>query len=470
MANIIRLCHPADFRLMIEFDGTTFKGRMGPFIENILDDLRRKANVTLNVRSKDDGIGEPIEGTNGRIYSGCIGLIQQNLSDAMLQVVNYPLPAINLTQGLLMMDSALQFVNSYNTSEGKPAQIESLFESFTPQVWIFSFLLLITCVSCLFIHGRFEKSLNHLFKRPFIVSTDKYLTYHVATHMTRFGQLDESTGSLRKIIFLILSFFSFMVIFYLSSFMKTELVVVPAPITMRSYSEMLQRGCGVWFFRGADAYQFFKSAADGSERKRLWDWSISKYPEDLIIFDGNEKKAALVLNALIMGKLAFVTESLWMTPIIKEFCALSVDEERNKQMRSLFNFKSFKKGSLFPVVSQDEKATSFLKAFVANQYTSSALNRLGMTFHRIFESGLPAAMIKNVADTDFMDSMLSLPRTKGTYGQILNCVQNIIFMPENHMERLSFSNISNLPRIFSFIIVYCLFVLLLELCMSNYGF
>lgn len=467
MAEAVDMCHPADLKFVLEYDGKQFKGGMGNFIEDVLSDLKRGANITVNVRSKDDGIGEPIHGTNDEIYTGCIGLIQRNQSDFMLQMTNYPLPAINLSQGAVMMDSSLQFLNTYiPPDQSVVVQIESMFNSFTPAIWILSTIILITCISCLLIHSHSEKLSRQMSHKKCSTSSDRNLTYQVATHMTRCGQLDNTTGCVMKIIFLVLSFFSFIVIFYLCSVVKTELVVVPPPITMRSYEEMLQHGCGVFFFRGQDTHQFFKSATDGSDAKKLWQFTASQFPMDVIIYDGNIDKAKFVLEPMIAGKLAFISESIWMRNIIKEFCAIAVDDKRLEAMASFMKFKLFKTFTVFPLVSQDEKTTNFLKAFVASQHKSPPLIRLRRTFSRIFESGLPSSMLKILSSTEFSDSLLSFPRQRGNYGFIQNCVHGNLFVPESHLESVTRKNIANLPRLFASLLTSSCFLLIFELFLS----
>ena len=468
MANFIRVCHPADIQFMFEFDGKQFKGGFGAFIQDILSQTTRKTNVTFHVRSENDGFGEPIEGTNGEVYSGCIGLIQQNKSDVIFSMVNYPLPAINLTQGTVVMDSTLQFVNTYKpTKQVEAVQIESMFDSFSSDVWLLTSFILLTCICFLLMHERLRITFSSRCKGEPKTHPNQHFTYQVVTHFTGFGQLDDSTGSVRKIWFLVLSFFSFMIILYLSSLVKTDLVVVPPPNTMRSYQEMLDQGCSVWFFNGADTYQPFKSAAQGSEAKRLWDLSTSKHPLDQVIFDGQKTPAKLVLEPLIQGKSAFVTDSIFMTPILKELCALSLNEARLHAMSAYLQFKPFKIFSLFPLVSQDEKAATFLRAYVTNQYQSSALIMFVKSFGRAFESGLPEAIIKRTTDTDFLDSMLSLPKGKGNYGSILECVQNHLFTYEIDPEGVALANIANLPQLFACIMAFNFFLLFVELFISG---
>ena len=112
MTNEIRLCNPSNFKFLIEYDGNKFTGILAPFVEDLIQAVRRNANVTLRVRSQNDDFGERI-GSKGSLYSGCIGLLQKNQSDVMLLPTNYPHEASNVTQGLIMQESALNMINVY---------------------------------------------------------------------------------------------------------------------------------------------------------------------------------------------------------------------------------------------------------------------------------------------------------------------------------------------------------------------
>lgn len=469
MANLVRLCHPADFQFMFEFDGKRVKGGFGSFVGDLLQHTERKSNVTFVWRAKNDGFGEAIHGTNDQIYSGCIGLIQRNQSDVILSMVNYPIPAVNLTQGIVVMDSTLQFVNTYKpVKHGEATQVESMFDSFSSTVWILVTFVLIICVCLLLIHERLRRVMSHhQSKEKLEEHTNQHFFYQVATHMTGYGQLDDSDGSVRTITFLALSFSCFMTILYLSSLMSTDLVVIPPPFTMRSYKEMLEGECSVWFFNGADTYQPFKSAADGSFAKRLWDWTTSKYPMDQVIFDGNKTPPKLVLQPLISGKSAFVTDSVFMTPILKEMCALALDEARLHAMSTYLGIEPFEILSVFPLASQDENAVTFLKAFVTNQHPSPGVISLVRAFTQTFEAGIPEAIIRITTNSDFVDTMLSLPKSKGNVGLISNCIQNHIFVHPIDPEQTTLANLSNLPRIFACIMALNFFLLFVEIFIKN---
>lgn len=449
---------------MIEFDGKEFKGGIGPFVEDILGSMKRRANITLLVRAKNDGFGEPVDGTSGKVYTGCVGLIQQNQSDVMFQLANYPLPAVNLTQGAVVLDSTLQFINVYTPIERtKAVQIESMFGGLSSIVWLFTVITVIICICLLYAHQKLRKQFYQS-KRRTRVSLNQSLIYQVITHIARESQLHDSTGLIRKTLFIILSFLSFIIIAYLSSLVNTDLVVVPPALTMRSYKEMLQHGCGVWFLRGSDTHLPFKSAAEGSDAKNLWDWTISKFSLQQVIFDGDKTPAGSILEPMMVGELAFVTDSVWMRPILKELCAMAIDHGRFYSFATFLNINTTRHQPKYPLVSQDEKAVTFLKAFVTNQYLSGPLARFVATFGRIFEAGIPKTIINMVADADLVGSMLPpQPKQKDTHGPIVHCVQNRIFSPETSIDQVKMDNFANLPKFFALILLFNGILFFLEL-------
>lgn len=469
MTNVIRLCHPADLRFVIEFDGKKFNGGLGIFIQDILHYIRQRSNITWDIRSKDDGIGEPIHGTNDRIYSGCIGLIQNNQSDILMQIVNYPLPAINLTQGAVVIDSQLQFLNAYDVPQrGQVVQIESMFQSLSPAIWMLSALIWIICTVCLLVRSHFRKVvLQMLRSRILIASADRNLAYQVATHMTRRGQINNPSGYVKKLIYFVLSFFSFIVIFYLCSMVKTELVVVPSPITMRSYSEMLEQGCGVFFFRSTDTHVFFESAPEDSDAKRLWDFTNSQFPPAVIIYDGNMERLRSIVAPMLEGKLSLVSESIWMEIFSTEFCRMSVDYRRVQTMASFMDLKAPKLFSKFPLVSQDKNAETFLKAFVASQYKSAPVIEILKSFRRAFECGVPNLIIKIASNSDFADALISLPRRKSDYEVFSNCIRNKVYIPELHIENVTIKHIANMACLLTFLLTMSGFLLIFEFTLKT---
>ena len=98
MANVIRACNPFDFGLMFTLARNRFIGTVSHPINTVVDFIEAKSNLTIEFRSQQDGVGEPMEGSPSGVYDGCIGLLQRNESDFMTQLINYPMNAEGVNQ------------------------------------------------------------------------------------------------------------------------------------------------------------------------------------------------------------------------------------------------------------------------------------------------------------------------------------------------------------------------------------
>ena len=321
MASVMRKCNPYNFALILEYEDSQFKGIMGPAINEMISDLERAANVTFKIRSQNDGVGEKVNNSSQR-FTGCIGLLQQNQSDLITQLVTYPIDADNIVQGDVVSYSSVQMFNSYSASDDEEreevVQIESCFLSFSWTVWLLCLLTsLITFIAFYtWKNVRFKMTRkSHLLR-----GANRYPLYQVLVHMARFGELYHPSGPFKCLLFLILSFFSLLVLFYFNASISTDLVVVEPPSTVRTYEEHLDHQVALMFISGTDVYMHFKFAPEGSEEKRLWDMSVSKLTENGVLIEPVPEIAGKLVKAIFAREATLVLES--------QFGAMSVYERR----------------------------------------------------------------------------------------------------------------------------------------------
>lgn len=468
MASKVRLCNPFDFKYVFEYDGNKFTGILSSIFMGVLESIGKGSNVTFEMRS-GDGIGEEINGTNGR-YSGCIGRLQANLSDAMLQLANYPIPVSNISQGLVMMDTTIQFINAYypRNDERQEAQIESSFSSFHLSVWILSLFTLLLCAHLLHLYKMLMNKCHSKFLliEPTSEESDDHLFYETVTHMTQRGQLSNSTGLFRKILFAVLSLFSFLVIFYLSSIIKTELVVIPRPETMRSYREMLDNECGIYFMDGEDTYLSFKFAPEGSEARQLWQLTTSKFPMDIVRYTLNPHTAKGLVKPILSRKLSMITDTYWAPYHMQLLCTLSWDEVRLAAISDFMNF-TIKPRSVFPLVSRDDNAAARLKGFISRSPSDGPLKKMEPTIRRVLEAGIPVAVTKLVEKVDQLSTTPIPVKKSATAGDIEQCTQNVLYMPEVHLEGVKMNNLKNLPNFVICVLSLQVFVLVVEMSVAS---
>ena len=468
MSNVIRLCHPFNFKMLFEYDGRKFTGLFASFASDLFNSMTRASNVTLKVRSEDDQAGELINGST-HSYSGCIGRLQTNQSDVMLYYTDYPHPAADISQGLVTIDTVIEMITTYRPSnqEMQLVQVEKSFDSFQPEVWLLCFITMVCSMSILLM----KDLLNNWVRRMIGVkrsarSPYRQLPFEVIAQMTNHGKLSITAGFIRKTVFLLLSCFSFLVVLYLCLSMKTDLVVIAPPHTLRSYQELVDNECGVYFFAGSDYYSSFKSAAKGSLKKRLWDFSVSKYPMNVVLFSYGEnmQPVSTITDAMLAGKLALITSSELSAFSMRGLCSILLNEQKANTYAKLFNVSASADHSLafLPLVSRDKTAEVYQRGLILNAITSPPLKRLSRIVKRVYEAGIFARAQKYLTELDPSSLGQTFDRGSDTFGNMEKCMASELFMPDASYQSLTTGNWVNFPVYAVYALTCQLLVLALE--------
>ena len=459
MSNSLRLCHPFNFKWYFEYIDNRFTGLFSPFATDLLKSLTRASNITLLIRSEDDRPGERISGSS-ESYSGCIGLLQTNQSDAMMYLTDYPHSATNVSQGLVMTDEVIEMITTYRPSTHRMdlAQIERSFNSFHPEVWI---LCSITMVCSMFILVAKELLNNWVGQMIGVKSPARLhhrrLLFEVITHMTNHGKLSITGGFVRKIIFLVLSCFSLVVILYLSLSIKTDLVVITPPKTVHSYEQLVSNQAGVCFFAGSDHYRSFKFAPKRTLERRLWDFSVSKYSLNRVLFSYGDSIDArpliYLVNLGVSGKMAFIVTSDSGPFFMRIYCSILLSSE--------IMDVSIAGEQVLPITSRDKNARISLKGFISNAIATAPLKRLEKTLRKILEAGVPdfftTFTARNINPVAFVAG-----KGNATFGNMEQCMSNILFMPDVSYDKLQVGNFADFIVFASHLVSFELLVLLVE--------
>lgn len=464
MANTIRLCNPANFNKFLEYDGKKFTGILGVFVESLYQSIAKNSNISLEMRSQNDLFGEKIDKNNDQ-YSGCIGLLQANQSDVLVIFTDYPHPAVNISQGLVMNDEAISFINVYFADDHRDEsiQIEHLFKSFSLYIWLLCVSTWLVSILVLLIN----RSICGMCFRMVATSSPTFpakIIYNVSTHMTNRGDISNTSGPVRIIMYLTLSVFSFLVIFHLCSFIKTELVVISPPSTVRTYHEMLTSECGVFFLSGNYYYHSFKFAPETSIEKRLWDFSISKYSTNNVLFTPTEDPRSFqkVAKLMFKRKLALIFGSDATPAYMRAFCTLSFNKSKRDLVLNMLNI-SLENESMRPLASQDEQAHTSMKGVIATALPSAPLQRMKVSFRRAFEAALPDKIMQLIGQTDSLSWLGSTDRAEASPGDMDQCINSIVSVPEAHVENVELKNFRNFPLFALYLVTFQLFVLFMEI-------
>ena len=472
MANVIRLCHPYNFRAFLEYNGHKFTGYFSSWAIDLIESLTRASNITVQIRSQDDQAGERIEGST-ESYSGCIGLLQKNQTDVVLYLTDYPHPAANISQGLMVTETVEQMITAYHPEmDGiKLLQMERSFSSFRPEVWVLCVIALVCSISVLVM----KELLNNWVKQMIRVKSSpgplvKRVPGEVIAHMTNHGQLSSTAGLIRKIMFLVLSFFSFLVIFYLCASIKTDLVVIAPPQTVRSYQELMDTGGGVFFLAGSDHHLSFKFAPQGSIKKKLWDFSVAKYKLKNVLFSYGQSElrtGKMIMKLIVSRKLAFICDSGISLIFMRAYCDLALNMDKFRAAADILNLPK-ESGNVMPIASKEENARVTRKGFILNGIKTAALKRLEHTLRRALEAGLLDFIIKLVNSFNLAATPLDVYGTgNATTGNMEQCISNVLVMPDSDFEKMSLGNLVNFPLYSYCVITIQMSVLLVEVLVGR---
>lgn len=476
MSNVLRVCHPFDLDSFLEYKRGKFTGSLSPYFVDLMLSITRWSNITLQVESLNGKLQKETDESNGP-YSGCIDLLRTNQSDVMLNPISYPLSAMNLSQDLMGAETAISIISVYfprDRNSIEAAQILNSFDTLSLLVWTLCFTTMIVSICLLLTRETVVSSLVNT-RRAYIQANHrrKVIFYDVATHMTRYGQLTESTGVLRKIIFLVLSLFSFLVIFFMCSFIKTELVVIPPPETLRTYQQLLDHDCGIVFNPGTMIHPLFQSAPKGSLKKRLWDSSISRYTEDVVLFnhDGHTDNLAYLRSIFMLAigsKVSQLITTDWAPIFMRFYCDAALNEDKKTFFAQQVGLSGSDKFFL-PLASRDDDSGIQQKAIVTNRLISPPLSRFIITARKTLEAGLVNKLMDLIEHSNigFMTGP-TMSKGNATFGNMEQCMASSLFVPDAHFERVTLNNVLNCRLYVIYLVSIQLSVLLIERIISKF--
>lgn len=448
VSNALRICHPVDFQLLLYHNqGNTFRGLFAGLLMTSLSDLIHNSNLTFEI--------QPHKG-----YTGCIEMIQQNQSDIVMTLADYPVDADDVTQGHVITDSVMQFISVYyKTDEKVVAQILSCFESFSPALWS----LIIATVVTIYLLKRFRVfllksastarrtsrfALKKLTKRH---QRNRYHLYGILTHMTRIDRVNEK-GFFNKTLFVLLSFKSLILVQYFFTLIKTDLVVVKQPEIYQSYDDLLENDVLVSFYKGLGQEKYFKFAPHESRERALWNFSMSKRNEEQIMF-GFEVDAELfgekVVN-LMQRKEVLALDNIF-TPIFQVLaCKLRSDEQQAERIFKLLNINR-SVDSMILHVAQDPNAIRSRKTFLYSKYFNGpSYRRIYGRLKHSFELGITHQLLFEVGRLDASDvAGVTTPTEPEKLKTLRLCIDGVKVQSKVTLDALMFQNMRSFIYVIS---------------------
>lgn len=251
-------------------------------------------NITHNSADKIGNL-DPV--TN--LYDGCLGMLQRNESDFHFPLIDFPIIADGLKQGDVLQSSRIMISSTYKNTMGESAtEVLDAFLSFTRGLWltitlttiVLALLLLMTLQSRsrirrMFVCGprtvKVKAKQRRRFSRSIRVTREVVIGNVLKQHTAYCCQ-----GRLFTCRFLLLLFavFTFHILFYFSSMIKTDMVVQKRPLTIDTYEDLLDRPevRPKWGRPLSDHWKFMRADPDSPEG-RIWKRAQEKGINDSFI-------------------------------------------------------------------------------------------------------------------------------------------------------------------------------------------
>ena len=429
----IRICLP-DYQILMQVKpDTSATGVLAPFMHLFMDQVRG-LNASARVEPRVGSLAG--DGSDGR-YDGCLGFLQSNESDLLVAgFVDLPLPGDNLTIGAVDAVDRIGIFSAYKRREvtdiASKTQVLDMMLAFEPSLWLLvigSFVAL-TLVLLLILSFKASEDQREVEVRIQRKKEPVISSLLVANVMKQYSSLpllpSRDSVRLATASLVLLSFYA---IFYLTSMIKTEMVVVKPPITVESYAELLASGMRpTWPALFTDSNEFRDAAPDSLEHN-VW------------------------LRAVEMG----INQSLIHTNTQE----MMTQGEEACHFKSVMIFKSFLGYPWFPLAScswmrvkhtfpdvntlfrSDPSSRERLRVNVRNQLLPRSVARqIDLRIRRRFAAGLEAALIRSV---DLIDALgLTEAERAPFYSSIADCASNVVTIPSPESYAVVLSHFASL--------------------------
>lgn len=234
----VRFCHIKNVAELFELvkDGKgdfTFKGIFSMF-GNSYKELFKfiSENVTFFV----DQVGDSDEKDEVALEK-CVARVDQNLSDTLFMPHSYPDDYENIVQGYMISEQNVNLLSVYyNNMKTKERPLLMMFDSFPPGLWLLVIFTFIIFTLMLYLHVKVRPFRRRIYKKSTLELIESVF-FELLFHFLKMQKMDSKS---KKIMSITVSLASFFIIFFLTSMVKTDLVVIEEPPIINSYQDMVK--------------------------------------------------------------------------------------------------------------------------------------------------------------------------------------------------------------------------------------
>ena len=326
------LCSPAKIPMFLETENgsSEVKGQFSHLVNLYLDFMAKKYNITIKFVAYP-GFGERVN--NSDAFTGCFGQVQRGEADTLLALVDYPMDIVNVSQGHILFDDRIGYIGGYSRVKFQPYDFTGTFSAFDAPIWstVIAFLVLFR----IFIWIKLKLTVKYYSPEDKLVRRGDY-TYRTLAHFTGDGEIESNDHTMR-VIYITLSFFSFLVLGVFRNLMKTGLVVSTPPLIFENYDDLIKYNIKPTFMDQLYDFRYFKYAEAGTEEKKFWTWAVETFGEKEVMIEPSPFKAMDAALHIGNQRIVFFSSTSIIQPLRSTMCKLlSRKEESIKSAMKTF--------------------------------------------------------------------------------------------------------------------------------------
>lgn len=265
-----------------------FSGPLAPWAA-VRMEIFRGFNVSFWLENSIGSISE----TDTEQFTGCVGSLHNNLTEAIIGPLNsiFLSPNIKYTvvDGFEKVGILSGYLRSNSTRDSLATYVLDMVFAFSSQLWILTgttlcllLFLLTVSKSILSEKGMRERKFWQTMaggRDGHKLQVMKPLTRSLMMMNACIFKQHSSTRTSKKtsfnLLYLTLNFCCFIVGFYLTSMISTDMVIVKRPVTVESYQDILDSGIRpVWSSTFTNKEEF-EHGFPGSMERKIWDRAVA---------------------------------------------------------------------------------------------------------------------------------------------------------------------------------------------------
>ena len=412
----LRVCVPQTDGLYVvnEQDGRV-TGPLKEAITCLLDIYSGNFNRSLKI---DSAVGV-ITNSSSMSYDGCLGKLQSNESDVLLALLTMPVEGPNLTTTIVDGSQRNAMMSGYKpaTLQDKSIQAKThvldMFLALESGVWLMTALLVLLLFMIMRTRLRMTKEYK---KNPWLALEALVVTFLKQLSSTNQPELPALTVAFTSLVQLM-----FYVGYFLTSMIKTDMVVIRPPLTIRTYEELLASGRRPAWLQLTSDMRVFQEASPDSLEGRVWQRATDMGMDQSIIRSGQHFRED-VMKAGIAGSemtLVLLSMEVYISLAIRLICFMSRVTSFNTHMT--------------PLIAVDPDAVEQLLVSVRNPHlTSSIATQIRQRRQWIFEANLLMKSF-DIFDTKLFSNNIIMQTSDHHAEVVAECCRNMVEIPSHDL-------------------------------------